>query len=185
MSYRKAFSAPLLALTLAAASLGLTGQAFAHAYLLSSTPAANDMAMPPSIELRLKFSEGLELEFTKVKLTGADNVVVKTGPAQLDPKDNTLLIVPLMAPLADGKYKVDWQAVSTDGHKTKGTYSFDSMQYLSVGESFRICFSPIEKSKFYTDRNVSEIGLYGASRTGIIYQVFNNCMCAKRFTKAG
>ena len=128
MSYRKDFSASLLALTLATASLGLTGQAFANARLLSSTPAANEMAMPPPTELRLKFSEGLELKFTKVKLTGANNVLVKTGPAKLDPKDNTLLIVPLIAPLTDGKYKVDWQALSTDGHKTKGTYSFDSMQ---------------------------------------------------------
>ena len=32
-----------------------------------------------------------------------------------------------------------------------------------------LCFSPIEKSKFVTDRNVSEISLYGTSRIGIIH----------------
>jgi hypothetical protein len=35
--------------------------------------------------------------------------------------------------------------------------------------AYRPCFSPIEESKFVTDRNVSEIGLYGTSRTGIIH----------------
>ncbi len=128
MSHRKAFLVALFALVLATTSLGRAGPAFAHAHLLSATPAADSMAMPPPTELRLKFSEGLELKFTTVKLTGPDKALVKTGPAKLDSGDNTLLIVPLAAPLADGTYTVDWQALSTDGHKTKGSYSFDSMQ---------------------------------------------------------
>ena len=49
------------------------------------------------------------------------------GPPKLDASDNALLIVPLAAPLSDGKYTVDWQAVGKDGHKTKGSYSFTAM----------------------------------------------------------
>jgi hypothetical protein len=109
-------------------SLSLAGPALAHSDLVSATPAANGMAMPAPTELRLKFSEGLELKFTKVKLTGPGKKAVKTGPAKLDPSDNTLLIVPLAAPLPDGKYTVNWQATATDGDKTKGTYSFESMK---------------------------------------------------------
>jgi methionine-rich copper-binding protein CopC len=36
--------------------------------------------------------------------------------------------VPLAATVPDGKYTVDWQAVSVDGHKTKGTNGFESTQ---------------------------------------------------------
>jgi methionine-rich copper-binding protein CopC len=86
------------------------------------------MAMPAPTELRLKFSEGLEIKFTTVKVTGPGKKAIETGPAKLDPSDNTVLIVPLKAALPDGKYTVDWQAVSIDGHKTKGSYGFDSMQ---------------------------------------------------------
>ncbi len=53
---------------------------------------------------------------------------IETGPIELDPNNNALLIVPLTAPLPDGKYTVDWQVVATDGHKTKGSYSFESMK---------------------------------------------------------
>jgi methionine-rich copper-binding protein CopC len=37
-------------------------------------------------------------------------------------------MVPLLAPLLDGKNTVDWQAVSVNGHRTKGSYGFDSMK---------------------------------------------------------
>ena len=107
-------------------SLGFATQAFAHANLVSATPAANSMAMSPPTELRLKFSEGIEIKFSKMKVTGPDKKAIETGQPKLDPDDNTVLIVPLMAPLPDGKYTVDWQAVSVDGHKTNGSYSFES-----------------------------------------------------------
>ena len=84
--------------------------------------------MPPPNELRLKFSEAIEPSFTKIILTGPDGAIVKTGPGKLDQSDDGLLIVPLAAPLPDGQYKVNWQAVAKDGHKTKGSYSFTSMQ---------------------------------------------------------
>jgi methionine-rich copper-binding protein CopC len=107
-------------------SLALPATALAHAKLVSATP--NGMAMPPPTELRLKFSEGIEIKFTKVKVTGPDKKAVETGPAKLDPSDNTVVIVPLAAALPDGKYTVDWQALSADGHKTKGSYGFESMK---------------------------------------------------------
>ena len=109
-------------------SLGPPATALAHAELVSATPAAKSMAMPPPTELRLKFSEGIEIKFTKVKVTGPDKKAVETGPAKLDPSDNTVVIVPLAAALPDGKYTVDWQALSADGHKTKGSYGFESMK---------------------------------------------------------
>jgi copper resistance protein C len=108
--------------------LGSTGQAFAHAKLVSATPAENQMAMPPPTELRLKFSEAIEPKFTKVKVTGPDGKVIKTGTVRLDTADRTTVIVPLTGALHDGKYTVEWQAVSADSHKVKRTYSFESMK---------------------------------------------------------
>jgi methionine-rich copper-binding protein CopC len=105
------------ALVLAAAS-----PAFAHAHLLQSDPAASASAASPK-ELTLDFSEGLEIAFSGVTLTGPSGAVT-TGAATLDPKDNKVLLVPLSAPLTAGTYTVAWHALSSDGHKTTGTYSF-------------------------------------------------------------
>ena len=51
--------------------------------------------------------------------------VIETGPAQLAPDDDSLLIVPIPVSLPEGKYVVDWHAVSSDGHRTSGTYVFE------------------------------------------------------------
>jgi methionine-rich copper-binding protein CopC len=123
MSISRTISAPHFILSLAAASFGLTSQTFAHANLKVETPAANSTVAPPE-KLILKFSEGLEMKFTAVKITGPDGKVVTTGPLSLDPNDQTSLIVPITGSLTAGKYKVDWHAVAKDTHKTQGSYSF-------------------------------------------------------------
>ena len=105
-------------------SLGLATSAHGHANLVNATPAANSMAMRPPTELRLKFSEGIEVKFTKVKVIGPDKGTIEAGALKLDPNDNTVVIVPLMSPLPNGTYTVDWQALSLDGHKTKGEFGF-------------------------------------------------------------
>jgi copper resistance protein C len=110
------------------AAPGLAAPASAHARLVQAVPAVDGMAMPPPTELRLTFSEAVELSFTKVRVTGPDNKPVATGKPSLDPKDRATLVVPLAAPLGNGVYTVDWQALSADGHKTKGSYRFESMK---------------------------------------------------------
>jgi copper resistance protein C len=123
MSISRTLSTPLSILSLAAASFGLVGQAFAHANLKVETPTANSTVASPE-QLILKFSEGLEIKFTAVKITGPDGKAVTTGPLSLDPNDQTSLVVPITGSLAAGKYKVDWHAVAKDTHKTQGSYSF-------------------------------------------------------------
>lgn len=125
---RSNFFASSLFLACSLAATGFAGAASAHAKLVSETPAADSMAMPAPTELKLKFSEGIELKFTGVKVVGAKKDAVATGLAALDPKDNTTLVVPFKSALPDGKYTVNWHALSTDGHKTKGSYSFETMQ---------------------------------------------------------
>lgn len=116
-----------LARTLMLAGLGLaapSAPAFAHAHLKSATPALNGTVATAPSELDLKFSEGLNLKFTGVKVTGPDKAAVATGDAALGAGDDTTLVIPVSATLAAGAYKVDWHALSTDGHKTSGSYKF-------------------------------------------------------------
>jgi methionine-rich copper-binding protein CopC len=107
---------------------GMSGQALAHANLLSSEPTANGMAMPPPTEIRLKFSEPIEVKFAKIEIVGSDKKPVAIGPLKLDEQDDTVVIVPLAAPLVDGDYTVNWRVVGKDTHKTKGSFGFESMQ---------------------------------------------------------
>ena len=111
-------------LVLALSAILATSPAFAHAHLKAAVPAAGSTVAASPAELDLTFSEGLNLKFTGLKVTGPSKTSVPTGEAKLGAKDDTSLIVPLNGTLEPGTYKVDWHALSSDGHKTSGSYSF-------------------------------------------------------------
>lgn len=97
-------------------------QAFAHAHLEASTPAANSTVTAPS-ELDLKFSEELNLKFTGVELAGPAASAVKLNEPVLMDGDKTLM-VPISGLMPAGIYTVNWHALSEDGHKTQGSFKF-------------------------------------------------------------
>ena len=76
-----------------------------------------------SLELRLTFTEPLELAFSEVTVKSTDGTAVVTGPLALDPADARILIVPLTGP-SNGPLTVEWTVVSTDGHKVEGTQTY-------------------------------------------------------------
>ena len=110
-------------LLIAIAGAFVAGQAFAHAHLKSAAPAPDSVVKTAPTELDLIFSEGINLKFSGVKVTGPNGVVVKVGAAMLMDEDKTMM-APLADPLAPGAYKVEWHALASDGHKSKGEFGF-------------------------------------------------------------
>lgn len=111
-------------LIVTAAMTVLAGPAFAHAHLRSAVPPPNGAVATAPSELDLTFSEGLNLKFTGAKLSGPDKKPVPTGSPSLGAGGDTTLVVPVTGTLRAGTYTVDWHALSTDGHKTSGAYTF-------------------------------------------------------------
>ncbi|QND52848.1 copper homeostasis periplasmic binding protein CopC [Phyllobacterium sp. 628] len=105
-------------------STGLAGEALAHAHLKSATPAENATVTASPNEIDLTFSEGINLKFSGATVSSSDKTAVSIGLAKLAAGDDMTLVVPVTKPLSAGKYTVDWHALSTDGHKSKGSYSF-------------------------------------------------------------
>ena len=101
-----------------------TSAALAHAHLQHQYPAADAQVTAAPQALTLNFSEGIEVKFSSVTLTGPQQAQIPSGAVKLNEKDNTQLIVPVEQPLKPGAYTVDWHVVSVDGHKTKGQYHF-------------------------------------------------------------
>lgn len=99
-----------------------TSQAWAHAKLDSTTPAADSTVSSPKT-IQAHFSEAIESKLSSLKLATSDGAAVPVMSMN-DAKDPaTLSIMPNTA-LKPGAYKVTWSAVSDDGHKTQGTFSF-------------------------------------------------------------
>ena len=93
---------------------------FAHAKLLTSSPAAGAQLEAAPKTLTLKFDEKVQLAVLKLSLGGADI------PVQFDRGAEGASEVSVVLPsLAPGTYRVQWSALTVDdGHVVKGTFSF-------------------------------------------------------------
>jgi methionine-rich copper-binding protein CopC len=100
----------------------LTAQANAHAKVESTTPVANaTVSSPQSIQVR--FNEAIETKLSSLKLTTSDGGAVPVKSINDARNPATLSIMPNTA-LKPGVYTVAWSAVTDDGHKTHGVFTF-------------------------------------------------------------
>lgn len=109
-------AAPLL-------SFAFVRPASAHAHLRSAVPAPGGTVAKAPHEVLIHFSEEVEPRFSGIAVTDAAGRRMDHGQPRTAKADARTLIV-TVGPLASGTYKVAWHALSTDGHKTHGDYSF-------------------------------------------------------------
>lgn len=107
----------------AAAGCVLGASALAHTKLESSMPQANAMVATAPTQVRLQFSEPLELPFSKVKLVDEKGAVIAASKIAADSANPKALVATLPA-LSSGAYRVQWSTVTRDGHKVKGEFAF-------------------------------------------------------------
>lgn len=93
----------------------------AHAVLLGTDPAADQVVSTPPTELVLDFSEGVEVAGDGVRVLdpSGDEVDGVTSTAE-----GTTVRADLPDLDLDGSYTVNWSAVSADGHPVRGAYLF-------------------------------------------------------------
>jgi copper transport protein len=116
----------LLRLVLATLALALSGivlaaPAWAHAELVSSSPAngARLEAAPDSIQLT--FTESVDLVDGGLRLLDGDGTAVTTSQPVASGHRVTW---PMPPNLARGAYVVTWRVVSSDGHPVDGAFAF-------------------------------------------------------------
>jgi methionine-rich copper-binding protein CopC len=99
-----------------------TGGAFAHAMLDHAAPKVGSTVAPAPKEVVLWFTEKLEPAFSSIKVQNEQGAAVTTGKATVG-GDRTQLRVSLKS-LPPGTYKVMWQVLSVDTHRTQGNFTF-------------------------------------------------------------
>jgi methionine-rich copper-binding protein CopC len=109
----------------AAACAALTlcaGQASAHAFLKTATPAVGSTVQQSPTEVAIVFTEGVEPKFSTIAVQDAAGASVTSGAVHLV-GDDTHLAIGLKS-LPAGRYKVTWHATAVDTHKTEGDFTF-------------------------------------------------------------
>ncbi|WP_178075836.1 copper resistance CopC/CopD family protein [Paenibacillus oralis] len=105
--------------------------ALAHAYVVSSAPAADETLDQAPSSVRIEFNEPIEAGFYELQVIGPSGVSESAGEPVFDPEQPTRLSVALKPDLPEGAYAAKWKVVSGDGHPVSGTISFQIGQGAS------------------------------------------------------
>lgn len=95
--------------------------ALAHAHLVSSTPAAGATVQAGNLAIELRFNSRVDAQHSTlgIEIAGGTGQAAVVHDTQ---KSETTLNA--HADLKPGQYALRWQALSTDGHITRGEIPF-------------------------------------------------------------
>ncbi len=111
----------LAMVALAASGVMASEPAYAHARLISSTPASGSTTTAPRT-ISLTFSERFAAPFSSIDVEDAGGRGVSLRKTVSE--DGKTLGGSFAAPLPTGTYRVTWAIAAADGHRMTGNYSF-------------------------------------------------------------
>jgi methionine-rich copper-binding protein CopC len=94
-----------------------------HAKLKSSLPSAGSTVGAPK-ELRLTFSEKIEVKIAKITLLRGTEELPALGAVAADAQAPETVVIPVTKALAAGAYTVKYRVAGPDGHPMGGSFTF-------------------------------------------------------------
>ena len=98
-----------------------TPPVWAHAYPAVSVPNNGTTLIEPPSEVRIQFTEAIEMAFSAITVIGPNKEVVSHGKLRKLADDSVAIG---LKPLQAGNYTVEWQVLSVDTHVTEGVLRF-------------------------------------------------------------
>ncbi|HEX2385666.1 MAG TPA: copper resistance CopC family protein [Candidatus Binatia bacterium] len=117
MSFKPLTAASAVLLALAATP----GLVHGHAYPMIVVPPDGAALREPPREVRIQFTEGVEMEFSSIVVKNAAGEVFSQGKLRRLADD---IVAVDLKPLRPGVYRVEWQVLSVDTHVTDGVLRF-------------------------------------------------------------
>ena len=112
---------PRWAVPLALLLLAGSPAAFAHATLVRSTPGDRAIVHSHAIDVALEYNSRIEASRCTVTLT---DVAGKIFPLQMERSARPSELKGVAHNLTNGKYRIHWQVLASDGHITRGDVAF-------------------------------------------------------------
>jgi copper transport protein len=135
--HRFGFGAAGALLAAIAAALAAPASASAHAELVHTTPTAGIVVKPPPTHVSLAFTEPVEPRFATISVRDAGGTAQTAGRPRRSETSPDTLVVPLRR-VSPGWYLVFWRVVSTDGHPTRGSFTFAVGPHPGAAPTFSV-----------------------------------------------
>lgn len=97
--------------------------AWGHSFPDHSEPRVGWAVDTPPAQVRIWFDVPIEPIFSTIKVVDANGQQVDKQDGRVNPLDHTVLEVSLPT-LPPGRYRVFWNVISIDTHRTEGDYPF-------------------------------------------------------------
>ena len=122
---KRLMSRRLLAVAALVVTLVVVGAApaFAHASLLSTEPQNSGVYDKAPSEVKLRFSEPVEVSLGGIRVYTSDKARVVTGAPE-HPDGSQSEVAVSLPKIANGTYVVTWRVISADAHPIEGAYTF-------------------------------------------------------------
>jgi copper resistance protein C len=110
---------------LAVACMAVAGNVVAHARLKRAIPPVGGVVSASAVpaELQVWFTEPVEPALSSLQVIGPGGTRMDRNDVRRDHDDHTQLRGTLL-PLEPNTYRVVWRVVSTDTHRTNGSFPF-------------------------------------------------------------
>ncbi|MDE2060594.1 MAG: copper resistance protein CopC [candidate division NC10 bacterium] len=108
---------------LAVGLLLMATSAWGHSFPDHAEPRVGWTVNKPPAQVRIWFDVPIEPFFSTIKVVDANGQQVDKQDGRVNPTDRTVLEVSLPS-LPPGKYRVFWNVISIDTHRTEGDYPF-------------------------------------------------------------
>jgi len=109
--------------------------AFAHATIVSTSPADTSVVKTAPRAVTMRWSEAVDLGDHAVTLLDARGKEIKTSRPRHGPGGASTAVLDLPPGLKDGTYVISWRVVSSDSHPVTGAFSF------SIGSPSTVLFA--------------------------------------------
>lgn len=96
----------------------------AHAYIVQSSPAENEVLDKGPADVKIQFNEAIQPVFHSLIVTDEKGKRVDREDGHVEKNHPTILTAALKKNLPEGAYVIRWKVVSADGHPVEGTIPF-------------------------------------------------------------
>lgn len=95
-----------------------------HLRLVAAFPAKDTTLTNAPDAVRLWLSEPADLAATKIEVKAVGGAVIATEALTRGAQADAPVVARFTTPPGNGRYEIDWRAMSRDGHVVKGTHRF-------------------------------------------------------------
>lgn len=100
------------------------GISFAHATIVRSNPAVNQILAHSPEKVSIEFDEHIQSTFYSLKVYDINGNQMNRDDGYIDTRNSSILESDLKKSLPNGVYTIKWRAVSSDGHPVDGLIPF-------------------------------------------------------------